>query len=525
MASQGGASASKADLDRGRRIGKFEIVTRLSVGGMAELFLAFTSGRGGFRKFVALKQILPDVQKDEEFVRMFLDEARITAAFSHANIGQVFELGEEEDELYLAMEFLPGQNLEQLLETAHARKRLLPVGFSARAIRDACLGLHYAHTFTGPTGKPAPVIHRDVSLRNVMVTYDGHVKVIDFGIAKMKGKIGRTRVGMVKGTSGYMSPEQVHGYELDGRSDLFCAGILLHELLSGRRLFDGNNEVKVMLAIAEGPIAPPSSLNSRVSEALSDVVMRALARDPAERFATGREMARAIETACGHELYHEEQMASVMRQLFEDKILKTRALMEGTDEAGNVETEPTRQVRNPEVPPAARPPRSAPPAPRQQPAPRKHETLPPARVAPPPRAQPPPSASEQETRVVRADEIERPAEKTMLFRPESMAPEPGRWNDQHTVRTTVPTDPDLRAQDSDVMPTSPMMPAPQGSAQAPEAAPEPAPAARGMPGWVVALLVVVLLAAVGGGLFAYSQGLLPWPPSEALPPTAPSGRP
>jgi serine/threonine-protein kinase len=519
MASQGGASASKADLDRGRRIGKFEIVTRLSVGGMAELFLAFTSGRGGFRKFVALKQILPDVQKDEEFVRMFLEEARITAAFSHANIGQVFELGEEEDELYLAMEFLPGQNLEQLLETAHARKRLLPVGFSARAIRDACLGLHYAHAFTSPTGKPTPVIHRDVSLRNVMVTYDGHVKVIDFGIAKMKGKIGRTRVGMVKGTTGYMSPEQVHGYELDGRSDLFCAGILLHELLTGRRLFDGTNEVKVMLAIAEGPIDPPSSLNSRVPEALSDVVMRALARDPAERFATGREMARAIETACGQELYHEEQMASVMRQLFEDKILKTRALMEGTDEGGNVETEPTRQVRTPE-PPAARSQRAPAPAPR--PAPRKHDSLPPARVAPPPRAQPPPSSSEQETRVVRADEIEPPAEKTMLFRPEMLEPEAGRWNDQHTVRTAVPTtDPDLRAQDSDVMPTSPMMPAPQVS----EPAREPAPAARGMPGWVVVLLVLVLLAAVGGGLFAYFQGMLPWPPPEAVSPTAPSGRP
>jgi serine/threonine-protein kinase len=262
-----------------------------------------------------------------------------------------------------------------------------------------------------------------------------------------------------------------------------------------------------------------------VSEALSQVVMRALSRDPAERFATGREMARAIETACGAELYHEEQMASVMRQLFEDKILKTRALMEGTDEAGNVATEPTRQVRTPE-PPVARSPRPAPPAaPAPRPTPRRPDTLPPARVAPPPRAQPPPSSSEQETRVVRADEIEPPAEKTMLFRPESMEPETGRWGDQHTVRTAVPTAPDLSGHDADVMPTSPMLPATHASEPAPESAPEPAPAARGMPGWGLVLLVLALLAAVGGGLFAYSQGVLPWHPPEAVPPTAPSGRP
>src|SRR5512139_1890418 len=145
------SSNGTTDPDRGRKIGKYEILTRLSVGGMAELFLAFTSGPGGFRKFVALKQILPDV-KTEEFVKMFLDEARITAAFSHANIGQVFDLGEEEGELYLAMEFLAGQNLEQLMKAADKRDAPLPPGFAARVIRDVCLGLHYAHHFVDPSG-------------------------------------------------------------------------------------------------------------------------------------------------------------------------------------------------------------------------------------------------------------------------------------------------------------------------------------------------------------------------------------
>src|SRR4051812_47485730 len=164
------APGGSADPHSGRKIGKYEILTRLSVGGMAELFLAFTSGPGGFRKYVALKQILPDV-KTEEFVKMFLDEARITAAFSHANIGQVFDLGKEDDELYLAMEFIAGQNLEQLMKAADKRDAPLPPGFAARAIRDVALALHYAHHFVDPTGKAVAVVHRDMSPRNAMVTY------------------------------------------------------------------------------------------------------------------------------------------------------------------------------------------------------------------------------------------------------------------------------------------------------------------------------------------------------------------
>src|SRR4051812_46369838 len=174
------------DLDRGRRIGKYEILTRLSMGGMAELFLAYTAGPGGFRKFVAVKQILPDIKKDESFVKMFLDEARITAAFSHANIGQVFDLGEQDSELFLAMEFISGQNLEQIVKRANKRAFTIPLGFAARVVRDACLGQHYAHHFTDAAGKSAPVVHRDVSPKNVMVTYTGDVKVIDFGIAKAR---------------------------------------------------------------------------------------------------------------------------------------------------------------------------------------------------------------------------------------------------------------------------------------------------------------------------------------------------
>ncbi|MCY1014715.1 protein kinase domain-containing protein [Pyxidicoccus sp. MSG2] len=325
MAMLGGAGE---DPDRGRRIGKYEILTRLSMGGMAELFLAFTSGPGGFRKFVAVKQILPDIKKDEQFVKMFLDEARITAAFSHANIGQVFDLGEEGGELYLAMEFLPGQNLEQVVKATARQGYALPMGFIGRVIRDACLGLHYAHHFTDPSGRPAVVVHRDVSPKNVMLTYDGVVKVIDFGIAKARGRLGRTQVGTVKGTSGYMSPEQVRGAPLDGRSDLFSVGVMLHELLCGQRLFNGPHEAAVMLQIVESDIPAPRSINPDVPEALEAVALRALSRDASQRFTSGREMSRAIEAALGSELFDEDGITAVMGDLFADKRQKTRTLLE-----------------------------------------------------------------------------------------------------------------------------------------------------------------------------------------------------
>jgi serine/threonine-protein kinase len=323
-------SKSSADLDRGRRVGKYEIITRLSMGGMAELYLAFLPGPGGFKKFVALKQILPDVRADDSFVKMFLDEARITAAFNHANIGQVFDLGDERGELYLAMEFIPGQNLEQVIKRAAKRELPIPIGFAARVVRDVCLGLHYAHHFTDPTGQPMAVVHRDVSPKNVMITWQGQVKVIDFGIAKAKGRLNRTQIGIVKGTSGYMSPEQVKNEQLDGRTDLFAAAVMLHELLVGERLFTAPTDAMMMLKIVEGEVPPPTQANPYVTEELSRVVMKGLEKRRELRFGTGREFARAIEQAVP-DLFEDEQVAEFMAQLFEDKIAITRSLLEAAN--------------------------------------------------------------------------------------------------------------------------------------------------------------------------------------------------
>jgi serine/threonine protein kinase/ActR/RegA family two-component response regulator len=312
---------------RGQRVGRYEILTRLSVGGMAEVFLAVVGGPGGFRKFVTLKRILPSLQEDEEFVRMFLDEARITAALSHSNIAQLFDLGEESGELFLAMEFIPGQDLGRVFRGITRPGGELPIGFSCAVVRDLCVALHYAHHFTDAGGRLSPVIHRDISPKNVMVTYGGDVKVIDFGIAKARGKLEETDAGLVKGSTSYMSPEQILGERLDGRSDLFSAGVVLWELLAGRRLYKAREGPTVMRQVLKDPILPPQAVNPKVSSALSDVVVRALAKDPQERFATGREMARMIESAAGVPIFDEDQLGAFMRENFRENLEKTQALL------------------------------------------------------------------------------------------------------------------------------------------------------------------------------------------------------
>ncbi|ATB34645.1 serine/threonine protein kinase [Cystobacter fuscus] len=328
------ASSSPVPFDphRGERIGRYEVLSQLSVGGMAELFLGYTSGPGGFRKYAAIKRILPDARSDEQFERMFLDEARITAAFSHPNIGQVFELGQDQGGLFLAMEFIAGQNLDQVIALGRRLGGTLPLGFVLSVVRDVCLALHYAHTFTTPGGKPHPVIHRDVAHKNVMVTYDGMVKLLDFGIAKARGARANTQAGMVKGTTGYMSPEQVRGQPLDGRSDLFSVGVMLHELLTGERLFAAGSEIQEMQMILGASIPDPQPRGGQVSAEIRAVALKALARDREQRYATGRDMARALEAAAGPLLFDAEQRAAFMAEHFQKQREGTRQLLQTVDE-------------------------------------------------------------------------------------------------------------------------------------------------------------------------------------------------
>ncbi len=317
-----------------QKIGRYDILTRLSVGGMAEIFLGVIGGRGGFRKFVTVKRILPSLQEEDEFVRMFLDEARITAALSHANIAQVFDLGEDGDDLFIAMEYIPGQDLRRTVKAAGKLGRPIPMGFSCAVMRDVSLALNHAHQFTEPSGAPYSVIHRDVSPKNVMVSYGGHVKVIDFGIAKAKSRLGHTLAGQVKGSVSYLSPEQVAGRELDGRSDIFAVGVILYELLTGVRPFMRDDDQRTMEAIATETPPAPQAVNPQIPAALSEAIQRAMARDPTERFETAKEMARTLEAVCPVPLFDEDERAAFMRDLFEDAIARTRMLLDRVQASG-----------------------------------------------------------------------------------------------------------------------------------------------------------------------------------------------
>jgi hypothetical protein len=277
---------------------------------------------------VVLKTILPDIVGEEDFVRMFLDEARTTAGFNHPHIAHVYELDTSEDVLFMAMEFVQGCTLVEMARACRQAREPIPIGMTLAAVRDTALALHYAHTFVDPRGRRQVVIHRDVAEKNIMVTYEGVTKLLDFGIAKALGKAGRTSAGMVKGTSGYMSPEQIRGEPLDGRSDLFSLGVVLHECLTGLRLFHGKNAEEGMLAALKGEVAPPSRWNALVPPEVDAVVLRALSRDRDARFGTALEMGRAIERAAPGALWHPEQSGEQVLRHFADRRAETRRVLE-----------------------------------------------------------------------------------------------------------------------------------------------------------------------------------------------------
>lgn len=312
----------------GKTLGKYEVLSRLSTGGMSEIYLAFQRGLAGFQKLVVLKSILPDIRLDEEFVKMFVDEAKITALFNHPHIAQVFELDMDDGVLFLAMEFVPGATLVEVARACRTTQQAIPIGLTLSAVRDSALALHYAHTFTDPLGRKHSVIHRDVAEKNIMITYEGITKLLDFGIAKSASRQAQTQVGMVKGTSGYMSPEQILGQPLDARTDLFSLGVVLHECLTGMRLFYGPKPEDGMTATLKGEVSPPSKSNRLVSPALDSVCLKALSRKREERHANALEFARDLERVALSHFWKPEQNGEFIQSLFEDRREQTRHLYE-----------------------------------------------------------------------------------------------------------------------------------------------------------------------------------------------------
>lgn len=309
--------AESNDALRGVRIGKYKLVRKLAVGGMAELFLARATAMHGFEKLVVLKRILPQYAESEDFVRMFLTEAKLAAALHHPNIAQVYDIGEHGG-VFFTMEYVRGRDLRQLLRACHRQRHPLHLEHALHICSSVASGLHYAHTEIGLDGAPLRIVHRDVSPSNVLIAFDGTVKVVDFGIAKASTVESVTRSGTLKGKLPYMSPEQCQGDNIDHRSDQFSLGILLWELTTGRRLFASKSDFSTLQRVASADVPPPTSFIPSYPPELEAIVMQALALDPDDRFSNVGAFQLALETFAhqAHLLLSSSQLRALMTDLF-----------------------------------------------------------------------------------------------------------------------------------------------------------------------------------------------------------------
>jgi len=273
--------------------GGTEILARLSTGGMGEVLLGRRHGALGFEKLCAVKTIRGDLTSRADFRMMFLDEAKLVARLDHPSIAQVYDFGEEGKTLYLAMEYVPGVPLSQLLKAGRAP---FPPPVAARMLSEVLRGLHYAHGVTDVTGQALGVVHRDVSPQNIILTFDGRMKILDFGIAITKDREApETAVGVLKGKPSYMAPEHLRGGAVDRRADVFSASVVLHELLTGQKLFTRETALATALAVEGDPIPTPSQLVPGLSDILDAIVMKGLARDPDDRYPDAKSMAEALD--------------------------------------------------------------------------------------------------------------------------------------------------------------------------------------------------------------------------------------
>ncbi|MEM9459013.1 MAG: protein kinase [Myxococcota bacterium] len=286
--------AGGVELAPGTRLDRYEVLELLATGGMGEVYVARATGPESFQKLVALKRILPHLEQEEEFVAMFLEEARLAATLDHPNIVQVIELGQSRHGYFLTMELVHGVDLRTLLRHA-AKTEPIPLACALSIAAALAGGLHYAHERIGPDGCPLGLVHRDVSPSNVLITYDGVVKLVDFGVAKAAAHTTRTRATVLKGKVGYMSPEQCRGVPVDRRTDLFSLGVLLYELTTLHRPFYEDNHFAALNRIVSGDYERPTALVPDYPPGLEQIVSQALAADPSARYPTARAMLDDLE--------------------------------------------------------------------------------------------------------------------------------------------------------------------------------------------------------------------------------------
>jgi serine/threonine-protein kinase len=315
-------------------IGRYVICFELASGGMASVHLARAEGSPGFEKLVALKRIHPHLAAEQSYVEMFLDEGRIGSRITHPNVCSVFDFGRADGEYFIAMEYLVGESLSRvhrrvMTESDQRMSKLLPARM-ARIVAQACEGLHAAHELKDASGESLCVVHRDVSAENLFITYDGTTQVVDFGIAHARQRLHHTGAGQVKGTFPYMAPEQMTAAVVDRRVDVWALGAVLWELLTLRRLFLRDTDVNTMYAVLSSEIKPPSQYRSDVPPELDEIVLKALQRNPDERWQTTREMGRALRQVLARQedLVGPAELADWMAELFPDGEARKRQVME-----------------------------------------------------------------------------------------------------------------------------------------------------------------------------------------------------
>jgi eukaryotic-like serine/threonine-protein kinase len=338
---------------------RYEILGRIAAGGMAEIYLARMAVRGGWRA-VVLKRLTPDLQHDDEYVEMFYDEARIASMMMHPNIVEIFELGEIDGSLFISMELVHGVNLKELQDRALLLERVLPLPIVLRVASKALDALEYAHTFADETGKKLHLVHRDISPQNILITYQGDVKLLDFGVAKADGRLHHTRQGLIKGKFAFMAPEQIVSQPVDERADLFALGEVIYQLALNRHPFYAEHDAAVLALAVEAKATPPAAIDPKFPPALGAILLRALRKDPDERFPDARSMRAALEsflldrakptTADG--------LGRLVREMFADRLaLAEEARRKGDDEllveAFRVNAKPRAAIaRDPAPPPA-----------------------------------------------------------------------------------------------------------------------------------------------------------------------------
>ncbi len=330
------------------KIGRYQVLDRLAAGGMAEVYRARSASDGN--RLIAIKCMLPALVDDEEFANMFVDEAKLASQLSHPNIVQIYELGSYKEQLYIAMELIHGRDLRAIVRKAKKRGQALSPQFVAYVIAKTAEALDYAHRKTSIDGKPLKLVHRDISPQNILVGYDGNVKVVDFGIAKADFRRTMSRVGILKGKFAYMAPEQVKTGDVDGRTDIFALGAVLYEAFAHRKLFFGESDFSILERVTNGTLPDDAASWDRLPPDVAAVVRRAVSVDPAERFQEASNMAEALEPLLidGRTIYGPKQARELMTGLFaheiEDNETALRAFAQTAGEMSGILRRPSQKV-------------------------------------------------------------------------------------------------------------------------------------------------------------------------------------